>query len=445
MLKVFGVDLSKWNGNFNFTQAIAEGVKFVVLRGAYHETKDTKWEAYYAAAKAKGLPVGAYQYSMATTVTEAREEANFLVKKVLYGKPFELPIYLDVEDPVQKALGKSKLTAIVKAWCAAMENNGYYPGIYASLSFFKSYLNDDELTDYPHWVAEWRTSCSYKPTSCLGMWQFGGETNELRSNKVAGQVCDQDYLLVDYPKIIKRKGLNGLSKTGSSTIYYARNLDGTLLCVGDLVKALQKRLNRVGIKPALVTDGKCGTLTDRAIRWFQKKYGLLVDGKAGVNTRYALAMLSAALTLAAQVKQDGDWHYKDHATIAESLQAHEISCNDCASYLLQQAGYLDADVVTGHVDSGTLPKNSGKLGDKLKVILCGGKAPNACGAQTGDVIVRNGKNDHSVCLYISENGAFKNVGAQSENQVHHEHLGPTSAVTNWWNRNGVTCIIRAAV
>ena len=48
------------------------------------------------------------------------------------------------------------------------------------------------------------------------MWQFGGETNYIRTNKIAGQVCDQDYAYVDFPSIIKNAGLNGFG-SGSQT------------------------------------------------------------------------------------------------------------------------------------------------------------------------------------------------------------------------------------
>ena len=41
------------------------------------------------------------------------------------------------------------------------------------------------------------------------MWQYGGETNLIRSNQVAGKTVDQNYMLVDYPAMIKSKGLNG--------------------------------------------------------------------------------------------------------------------------------------------------------------------------------------------------------------------------------------------
>lgn len=210
-MKVFGIDVSKWNGDFDFSKAKSEGVKFSILRGAYACEKDVRFESYYKACTAVGLPVGVYHYSMARNVTEARAEANFLIQNVLKGKQFEYPIYMDVEDNTQKALGKDKLTEIVTAYCDTLEKAGYYVGIYSSGSFFGTYMHESKLERFDKWVAHWSKQCSYKGN--YGMWQFGGETNVIRSNKVAGVVCDQDYALKDYPKIIKDKGLNGYGKT----------------------------------------------------------------------------------------------------------------------------------------------------------------------------------------------------------------------------------------
>ena len=209
-MKTFGIDVSKWQGNFNFKQAKSEGVKFAILRGAYSTDKDKCFESNYKACKSLSIPVGVYLYSMAQSVSEARTEANFLIEKVLKGKQFEYPIYMDVEDNAQKALGKNLLTEIVVAFCDTLEKAGYYVGIYSSGSFFGTYMNESKLTKYDKWVAHWSKQCSYK--GAYGMWQFGGETNEIRSNRVAGVVCDQNYALKDYPKIIKEKGLNGYSK-----------------------------------------------------------------------------------------------------------------------------------------------------------------------------------------------------------------------------------------
>lgn len=212
----FGIDVSKWQGEFNFSKAKNEDkVEFVILRGAYAQSKDKKFDEYYAKCKGLGLPVGVYHYSMATTIAEAKAEAKFLCEKVLKGKKFELPIYMDVEDKVQLSLGKSTLTEIVKAWCEYLETKGYYVGIYASTWTFQGELDDSQLKKYTHWIAQWSKNCTY--SGDIDMWQFGGETNSLRSNLIAGQVVDQDYMYEDFPSIIKAKGLNGFGKKQNTT------------------------------------------------------------------------------------------------------------------------------------------------------------------------------------------------------------------------------------
>ena len=211
MTKVFGIDVSFWQGNFNFLQAAREGVKFAILRGAYNRSKDNRFEEYYKNAKAVGLNVGVYQYSMATTVDEALTEAKFLENNILKGKKFELPIYYDIEDNVQKNLSKNQVSNIAKTWLDYLEGKGYFVGIYSSKSFLEVYLNEDIRIDYSIWVAQWATECTYQGP--YGMWQFGGETNLIRTNKVAGVVCDQNYMIVDYPTLIIEKGMNGYSSS----------------------------------------------------------------------------------------------------------------------------------------------------------------------------------------------------------------------------------------
>ena len=216
MDKIFGIDVSKWQGNFDFAKAKSEGVEFVILRGAYSTIKDTKFESYYKTCKELNLPVGVYHYSMAKSVPEARSEANFLINNVLKEKQFEYPIYMDVEDKVQGALGKDLLTDIVIAFCDTLEKAGYYVGIYSSASFFGTYMHESKLERFDKWIAQWSKSCTYKGN--YGMWQFGGETNNLRSTIVADVVCDQDYCYKDYPAIIKSACLNGFEqKEGINT------------------------------------------------------------------------------------------------------------------------------------------------------------------------------------------------------------------------------------
>ena len=208
-MKKFGIDVSKWQGNFDFDKAKSEGVEFVILRGAYSTGKDVKFEKYYRDCKLYDIPVGVYQYSMAQSAEMAKKEAEFLYNNVLRGKVFDYPIYIDIEDKTQLALSRDLLTDIAIAWCDYLEKKGYYVGIYAGKYTFRDNMNDAKLKRFTHWIPQWATECTYEDKSVLGMWQFGGETNKLRSNVVAGVVCDQNYAYVDFPAIIREKKMNG--------------------------------------------------------------------------------------------------------------------------------------------------------------------------------------------------------------------------------------------
>jgi LysM repeat protein len=211
-----GIDISHWQGDFNLKAAKAEGVEFVIIKGGGGDAGlyvDSRFSDNYKKAQDLGLPVGAYWFSKALTVKEAQAEADYFYTNVLKGRRFELPIYIDVEHKDQLALRKDRLTAVVKAWCNRLQAKGFWVGIYASLWTFASHVNDSELQGYAHWVAQWDKKCEYKGNEgVLGMWQFGGETNALRSTQIAGQTVDQDYMLVDYPSHIKAAGCNGFEK-----------------------------------------------------------------------------------------------------------------------------------------------------------------------------------------------------------------------------------------
>ena len=96
MEKLFGIDISHWQGDMSIEQARNErGVRFAIIKAAGADDgkyKDSKFENYYAQCKAIGLPVGAYYYGNAKSVTEAEQEADHFLS-VIAGKQFEYPIY----------------------------------------------------------------------------------------------------------------------------------------------------------------------------------------------------------------------------------------------------------------------------------------------------------------------------------------------------------------
>lgn len=208
-MQKFGIDISKWQGDFPIDKAIqSDGVEFAIIKaGGSDKTvpyTDVKFEKNYYNCKKAGIPVGAYWYSKAMNTGDAQRDAEYFYK-LLQGKQFELPVYIDVEEKAQLSLGKDNVTEIIDCFLSYLEKRGYYVGIYSSSSYFKTYMNDDYLKKYAHWIAAWGTK---KPEGA-GIWQFGGETNKIRSNKIQGMTVDQDYLFVDYPTVIKSKKLNG--------------------------------------------------------------------------------------------------------------------------------------------------------------------------------------------------------------------------------------------
>lgn len=286
-MKKFGIDISMYQKGFDFDRAKEEGVGFAILRGGYHLLKDAYFEEFYEACSQRDIPVGVYLYSMARTVEEGEAEAEFLIDKVLKGKRFDYPIYMDVEDRQQRSVGKNKLTEVVVAFCNKLKQAGYCPGVYSSLSFFKTYLKPEKLTDYEIWVAQWHTQCDFAGE--YGMWQFGGETNVICSNTVADVVCDQDYAYKDYPAIIRAAGLNGWS-AAAEPVEIKEEFTMKLNVLkngskGSTVKALQILLIGNGYTcGSWGADGNFGAATEAAVRNYQKTNKLQVDGQVGPET-----------------------------------------------------------------------------------------------------------------------------------------------------------------
>ncbi len=299
-MKDFGIDISAHKKNFNFAKAVDEGVKFIIPRGAYSAAgviscggRDTAFVGYYEKSIATGLPVGTYQYGMAITEEEALAEAKYFEEKVLVGRKFDLPVYYDMEDARMKLVNRDALTRVAKTWCDYLESRGYWVGIYASRSFFETHLNDAELQRYAHWVAEWTKDLTYKgEDGVCGLWQFGGETNKIRSNVVAGQVVDQNYLLIDYPAKIRAAGLNGFTKeTPKESFlpergYFRRGDTGPKIEKINLFwyEFFPAYANVLKRNAKDVKGPVFGENTEAWVKEFQRRTGLAPDGNIGPVT-----------------------------------------------------------------------------------------------------------------------------------------------------------------
>lgn len=208
------LDVSKFQPNIDYV-AVAKQVSGVILRcgftgwGTANECNvDTTFEKHYAGFKAVGVPVGVYYYSAVDTVDGAKREAEFC-KKLLAGKQFELPVYYDVENGERmNKLTKDQLTAQVIAFCDAMENAGYFVGVYSYTSFFASKLNYTNLAQrYTIWLADYRQN--YDRNIPRDMHQY---TSTASINGISGGVDMSNLFRTDLPTVIKNGGFNGYTK-----------------------------------------------------------------------------------------------------------------------------------------------------------------------------------------------------------------------------------------
>ncbi len=233
-MKRLGIDISKHQGDINLA-ALKDKVEFVIIRAGYSNSIDPKFERNYNLCKELGIPVGTYWYSYALNADAAKKEANTFLN-VLKGKQFEYPVYLDMEDAdgwkKKHGYNFDNSKAISEAFCSIVEGAGYYTGIYASKSWFDTYLKG--LDRYNKWIAHW-SNVSYEDKSGVGMHQY---TSKLKLNGYSGNL-DGDYAHTDFPTIIKSGGLNGYGKgtettkpvkpskpqTSSETIYIVKKGD----------------------------------------------------------------------------------------------------------------------------------------------------------------------------------------------------------------------------
>ena len=189
-MKYKGIDVSKYQGNINFAK-VKNYIDFVIIRigyGRYESQKDPKFEENYEGFKNENVPIGIYHYSYAKSVSDAKKEADVVIKW-LNGRGLNLPVYFDIEDKSQINLGKNTLTSMCEAFCEKIEKAGYWAGIYANKYFFTTYLDYKKLEKkYTIWVAQYNNTNTYKGK--YDMWQY---TSSGRVSGISGNV-DMDYL-----------------------------------------------------------------------------------------------------------------------------------------------------------------------------------------------------------------------------------------------------------
>ncbi len=150
-----GIDVSKYQGNVDWTAVYSSGVKFAWIKATEGgDYLDEKFHQNWEMAREAGLRRGAYHF--AYWCRPAAEQAAWFLANVP-NDPMALPPVLDVEWNDQsktcpRHLSREQALAMMKTILDAMEQAyGKRPVIYTSVDFHRDVLQG-EFLDYPIWV-----------------------------------------------------------------------------------------------------------------------------------------------------------------------------------------------------------------------------------------------------------------------------------------------------
>lgn len=276
------IDVSSYQGKPDWKQVKQAGYDGAIIRIRNSKGVDTSWEYNYQECGKQGLARGAYRYSYALTIAQAKAEAQEVLR-TLDGRKLELGVWLDLEWKNQRSLGKAKVRQIANAWMKVIRNAGYECNVYCNLDWYKNVCGG---LDAKYWMARYPKNdkgimvASLRPNVGEVGWQFSSKG---RVPGISGNVdLDEWYGTLNTPNISVGGKTQNPYKDSGKLLKYNRLMVGI---AREDVRWLQWELREVGYQ--LQIDGKFGPKTDLALRSYQSAYGLVVDGKCGPATRKA--------------------------------------------------------------------------------------------------------------------------------------------------------------
>ena len=209
------VDVSRYQGLIDWAQVAAAGYKGAMLKTVSTNRKlskradglyiDPTFESNYHNAKAAGLDVGVYYYTYATS--EAMADAELaLLRRALRGKELTMPVAVDMEDAMLTVHKPKDLTNLAAYHLEQIEKMGFYAQFYTYTSYANRYLEMERLAGrWDVWLAD------YTGTTPKVDFRYNAHQHT-SSGSVPGinGPVDLDVTTVNYPKIIKTKGLTRL-------------------------------------------------------------------------------------------------------------------------------------------------------------------------------------------------------------------------------------------
>nr|DAV30621.1 MAG TPA: hypothetical protein [Caudoviricetes sp.] len=158
---------------------------------------DSTFERNYQGCTENSIPVGVYKYSYAMTVSEIQSEAKKVVS-VLAGRKIQFPVFLDLENNNQRALGSENIHKLADAFRDIIEKAGYKFALYCNVDWYDTVICS-HLKKYDFWIARYPANDNgtlqerLQPDFGVG-WQYSSKG---KVSGISGNV-DMDVFYKDY-------------------------------------------------------------------------------------------------------------------------------------------------------------------------------------------------------------------------------------------------------
>lgn len=171
--KVWGVDISHWNGIVDLSLAKAKGCKFVIIKGCDGSVPTKNFEQNKANAKQNGLPWGVYDWLYRDANVNTTTQTNAWWNQVKNDYPpigvfidFEWTTYAGIQsDPAQSdlKLAEGKFRTL----------SGRKAGVYSAKGYTDQYLKTDLLywDTLDWWIASYGSPFPVMPNG-ITRWKF---------------------------------------------------------------------------------------------------------------------------------------------------------------------------------------------------------------------------------------------------------------------------------
>lgn len=275
MSRKFGIDVSHYQLEIDWKAVREQGIEFAILKCQYEAQShriDEYFERNYSGCKENGISTGVYIFIGSKSIEDPERDANCLLGH-LKGRPLDYGIWIDLEAASVRAIGKERITALVRVYERIFKNAGYYVGIYCNLDWYRNVLDTKALGNLDFWIARYPKNDDGTLRESLNpglgvAWQYSSK-GRLRGIR---NVVDLD---VDFDGIINlTEGhipVNPYHEPASAHGIGAK---------GNVVKWIQYELKCAGYD--IEVDGDFGEKTKAAVIDFQTKQ--FVDGIVGPLT-----------------------------------------------------------------------------------------------------------------------------------------------------------------